>query len=110
LLEVLGNRSHSIFEIPLSVGSSKVREDGKRLRISLEDLLNGGNGGYDNMRCTLNSIRVDYFALLDGDVEVGPHQDLGGRIKMFCNVFEGGLLEHVLGIIIIQMEKFVFLG
>lgn len=64
-----------------------MRENGQRLGIGLENLLNGGNGGYDNMKCTLNSIGVDDFALLDGDVEVGPHQDLGGRIKMFCNVF-----------------------
>lgn len=40
-----------------------------------------------NGKSTFDATRVLYFAILDGDIEICPHDYLGSGIKMLCQMF-----------------------
>ena len=45
---------------------------------------------------TYDSVRVCYFLVLDGDVEVGPHDNSGLRREVFEELIQGGFSHQML--------------
>ena len=71
-----------MLRVSFSIGSSEMREKHERFWLVLEKFLDGGDGAYMESMLTFDPIGVSYFLILDGHVEISPHDDSGRRVEV----------------------------
>lgn len=58
-----------------------MRQKDQRFGVVLHKFLNGGDSCFD-------TVSISDLSSFDGDVEVSPHDDLGGRVEVLSQVLE----------------------